>query len=99
AQLTFSGFDIFCGFCDSRRIPSHSFGAVRAGLFCPGMILAEQMRKWRGGQWVGSGFAGRAESEIMGPDLSSLWARLLLVAVLVFSARIASAVAPVNDRC
>ncbi|HKQ38367.1 MAG TPA: hypothetical protein VJ063_09840 [Verrucomicrobiae bacterium] len=35
----------------------------------------------------------------MGPDVSSLWARLLLVAVLALSAESASAVAPVNDRC
>ena len=35
----------------------------------------------------------------MGPDLSSLWARLLLTAAVALSAGSAAAVAPVNDRC
>ena len=35
----------------------------------------------------------------MRPDLSSLWARLLSIAVLVFAVLNASAVVPPNDRC
>lgn len=35
----------------------------------------------------------------MGPDLSSLWIRLLLLAAALSSSGTASAVAPVNDRC
>ena len=49
---------------------------------------------------MGSGFAVSTIRD-MGPDLSNVWTRLLLLlaAALVLSAGNSSAVAPVNDRC